>query len=592
MGATGHLTFAGIKGSDLSGHLEDTNKHLVANGYLNSLNQTAAPVNANKLVVGGDNGQLTFAGIKDTDLSKHFADTSKHLVENGTLSIINKTPSTENIEKIVIGDSDGRLKFSSDSISVFAKTQYVNNNFPKLENELIPAKYLPSYVDDVIEGKLSNGKFHKYIISSKEISDEIQGETGKIYVDITNNTQYRWSGTQFTKIADVLGLENHIAESTKNISTLSSKVDNLTTDSNSYALKSDLNTVSDIANTNKFNISSLGSTVSVHIKDTSHLVENGYLNSLNQVASPGTSGNIVVAGPNGQLTFAGIKDTDLSNHLQNDIKFGNKFISILNLISNGNTGTVDVTNNVITALNLLKNAGGGTLFFPPGTYLFSDSGFQNRTELIEIPSNISIMGAGKQTILRFDTSDDKIDNNGCCFLHLAANSSNILFSNLTIRGGLFKDSYYSKNATELSSKEPWKDKDLNSYLNIPTTNTTKFDGNNWIVPGKRTAHALGGSNITDFVLDNVTFENCRYMAVTLTECKNVKVTNCTFSHILRDGVHLKNCKNSIIANNHFYRVLDDVIAIHTIDDSLAGPPPAGWNISGLTKVKRNATYHC
>ena len=211
------------------------------------------------------------------------------------------------------------------------------------------------------------------------------------------------------------------------------------------------------------------------------------------------------------------------------------------------------------------------------------------------------MGAGKQTILRFDTSDTKDPNNsnGCCFLHLNNNASNILFSNLTIRGGLFTDRYYSKNATELSSKEPWKNlneneyetEKLNSYLNVPTSNSIPFDGNHWIVSGEIiavTAHAIGGSNISNITFDNVTFENCRYMAVTLTECKNVKVVNCTLSHILRDGIHLKNCKNSIIANNHFYRVLDDAIAIHTIDDTLA----TSWNIPGLTNVKRNATYYC
>lgn len=328
------------------------------------------------------------------------------------------------------------------------------------------------------------------------------------------------------------------------------------------------------------------------IDNSKHLVEDGYLNSLNQTASSANSGNIVVAGSNGQLTFSGIKDTDLSAFKQ-DIsalkqKFGNKFISILSLIPNGNDGKTDVTATVNTALTTLKGLGGGTLFFPPGTYLFSDSGFQNKTELIEIPSNISIMGAGKQTILRFDTSDTKIDNNGCCFLHLVANSSNILFSNLTIRGGLFKDEYYSQNVIELSSKEPWKDKDLNSYLNVHTTNSIPFNGDKWIVPGKRTAHALGGSNISNVTFDNVTFESCRYMAITFTECKNVKVVNCTFSHVLRDGVHLKNCKNSIISNNRFYRVLDDAIAIHTMDDSLA----AEWNTPGLTNVKRNTTYHC
>ena len=57
----------------------------------------------------------------------------------------------------------------------------------------IPAAYLPSYVDDVIE------------YSNKE-AFPIQGEPGKIYVACDTNLTYRWSGTTFIEISKSLGL--------------------------------------------------------------------------------------------------------------------------------------------------------------------------------------------------------------------------------------------------------------------------------------------------------------------------------------------------------------------------------------------------
>jgi len=54
---------------------------------------------------------------------------------------------------------------------------------------VIPAGKLPSYVDDVIE----------YV---DDTYFPVMGETGKIYVDLANNSSYRWSGSVYIKIAD------------------------------------------------------------------------------------------------------------------------------------------------------------------------------------------------------------------------------------------------------------------------------------------------------------------------------------------------------------------------------------------------------
>lgn len=68
----------------------------------------------------------------------------------------------------------------------------------------VPAAQLPSYVDDVLEGYLHNGKFYK----ESGHNTEITAESGKIYIDLTNNVNktYRWSGTTFGEIASGLAL--------------------------------------------------------------------------------------------------------------------------------------------------------------------------------------------------------------------------------------------------------------------------------------------------------------------------------------------------------------------------------------------------
>lgn len=66
----------------------------------------------------------------------------------------------------------------------------------------VPAAQLPSYVDDVIESYLSGSKFYEEAACTTEIS----GESGKIYVDMTSNKTYRWSGTAFVEISASLVL--------------------------------------------------------------------------------------------------------------------------------------------------------------------------------------------------------------------------------------------------------------------------------------------------------------------------------------------------------------------------------------------------
>ena len=61
------------------------------------------------------------------------------------------------------------------------------------ENGTVPSSQLPSYVDDVLE-------YNSFSVFPQP------GETGKIYVDLSTNKTYRWSGTTYVVISDTIAL--------------------------------------------------------------------------------------------------------------------------------------------------------------------------------------------------------------------------------------------------------------------------------------------------------------------------------------------------------------------------------------------------
>lgn len=60
-------------------------------------------------------------------------------------------------------------------------------------NGKVPTAQLPSYVDDVLE-------------YAAKANFPTTGETGKIYIDLSNNKTYRWSGSTYTEISPSLAL--------------------------------------------------------------------------------------------------------------------------------------------------------------------------------------------------------------------------------------------------------------------------------------------------------------------------------------------------------------------------------------------------
>jgi hypothetical protein len=104
---------------------------------------------------------------------------------DGPLLSVDKTLSISTASSTENGMMSFSDKAKLDSIDVTTLVNTVDG--------LIPAAYLPSYVDDVLE------------YSSVNTFPET-GEAGKIYVDTTTNLTYRWTGTQYIEVSKSLGL--------------------------------------------------------------------------------------------------------------------------------------------------------------------------------------------------------------------------------------------------------------------------------------------------------------------------------------------------------------------------------------------------
>ena len=88
-------------------------------------------------------------------------------------------------------DSSGNVSVVNDS-HTHSDSTITSLDASKLTGT-IPSSILPSYVDDVIE-------------CNNLDSFPLTGETGKIYVDLSTNLTYRWSGTQYVEISPSLAL--------------------------------------------------------------------------------------------------------------------------------------------------------------------------------------------------------------------------------------------------------------------------------------------------------------------------------------------------------------------------------------------------
>ena len=97
----------------------------------------------------------------------------------------------------------GNTTYTANNSLVTLPAYQVAGSYATLDGSgKVPSSQLPSYVDDVIEGYYSSGKFYY----NEDKTNEISGETGKIYTDLNSNKTYRWGGSAYVEISASLAI--------------------------------------------------------------------------------------------------------------------------------------------------------------------------------------------------------------------------------------------------------------------------------------------------------------------------------------------------------------------------------------------------
>ena len=139
------------------------------------------------------NKPTTISGYGITDAYTKTETDKKYAPKSTTLSGYGITDAYTKTE------SDGKYATKTDSDTKYQP----KGSYATLDgNGKVPSPQLPSYVDDVIEGYYSNGKFYSDSAKTKEIT----GEGGKIYTDLASNKTYRWGGTSWVEISASLAI--------------------------------------------------------------------------------------------------------------------------------------------------------------------------------------------------------------------------------------------------------------------------------------------------------------------------------------------------------------------------------------------------
>ena len=124
---------------------------------------------------------------------------SESLYRTGNVNITKANIGLGNVENKTSATIRGEL--TNSNVTTALGYTPLNSNLKGANNGLaeldasgkVPASQLPSYVDDVLE-------------YSAKANFPTTGETGKIYVDTSNNKTYRWGGSAYAEISESIAL--------------------------------------------------------------------------------------------------------------------------------------------------------------------------------------------------------------------------------------------------------------------------------------------------------------------------------------------------------------------------------------------------
>lgn len=145
------------------------------------------------------------SGANKTVVDNALSSTSTNPVQNKVVNsaLGGKVPTSRKVNgKALTGD----ITLSANDVKAIPASQKgVANGVASLgdDGKVISAQ-LPIFVDDVLEGYVADDLATFYKDSKK--SSAYTAEAGKIYVDLTNNKTYRWSGSKYIVISETLAL--------------------------------------------------------------------------------------------------------------------------------------------------------------------------------------------------------------------------------------------------------------------------------------------------------------------------------------------------------------------------------------------------
>lgn len=145
-------------------------------------------------------------GANKTIVDASLDSQSDHAISNKAVAaqLGNFVSKTTKINGVAL-DSES-ITLTADTLNTISKDDKgVANGIATLDDAgKVPASQLPSYVDDVLEGylKVEDGKFYH----EAEYTTAYTPEDGKIYVELSTNKSYRWSGSTYVEIAGGVAL--------------------------------------------------------------------------------------------------------------------------------------------------------------------------------------------------------------------------------------------------------------------------------------------------------------------------------------------------------------------------------------------------
>ena len=209
-------------------HLEtDSDCVYIGNSTSQTLSEVLTKLQKNRTITltGDVTGSATYNGVDNVSINVAVSNDS-HSHTGGTIDLTtgnravitdgNGHPTVSPVTSAELGYLDGVTSAIQTQLNNKAASNHNHDNVyvkltdvgvsgkvvPLGEDGKISAQYLPSYVDDVIEGKLNSATS----FTKTGESSPITPETGKIYADTTTNKTYRWSGTQYVELSQSVAL--------------------------------------------------------------------------------------------------------------------------------------------------------------------------------------------------------------------------------------------------------------------------------------------------------------------------------------------------------------------------------------------------